>query len=257
MWCIIFALLSRIHVFSQRCFFPQYGSVYMPQGTCVCVRPGRRQKMTPDLYLSAFKSRVLWLNTTTEQFVCCKALRLNCWFSSPCQVILPWQRWLQCYQPLIFFCIFCFFNLDSWMQVYSDISLMISACVVCFPMTNADTVECVFLNLSSINVVSTSYLVILLTCSNYLISSVPATPSDLIHICLQYTYSSCSCKQMCVCVIALICVHTCPEIVVIVSRATKQRAPFTARIYNLSNKWDAFMWPGPGSQAAQRSFPLE
>ena len=102
----------RSHACSQRCFslprLRQYCSVCMPQGTCVYVRPGRRQKMTPDLYLSAFKSRVLWLNTTTEQFARCKTLRLNRWFSAPCQVILPWQRWLQRYQLFIFFSIFSF-----------------------------------------------------------------------------------------------------------------------------------------------------
>lgn len=105
-WCIIYRSLPRILACSPCCSsLPgphwQYSSVYMPQGTCVWVRPGRRQKMTPDLYLSAFKSRVLWLNTTTEQFACCKALRLNCWFPAPCQVILPWQCWLQCYQRFI------------------------------------------------------------------------------------------------------------------------------------------------------------
>lgn len=115
-WCSIYRLLPRITACSQcRFLLPrlrrQYSSVYMPQGTCVCVRPGRRQKMTPDLYLSAFKSRVLWLNTTTEQFACCKALRLNRWFSAPCQVILPWQRWLQCYQLFFFFFFFYNFNL--------------------------------------------------------------------------------------------------------------------------------------------------
>lgn len=110
--------------------------------------------------------------------------------------------------------------------------------------------------LVSINVVSKSYY-FTVTCSNYEISSLPTTPSDLLHMCLEYSNSSCSCKQMCVCVIACMCVHRCPKIFVIASHATKQRAPFMARIYNLSNKWDAFMWPGPGSQAEQRSFPLE
>lgn len=110
---VIHFLLRFLSSSSKCCFFiprlcQQYSSVFMPQGTCVCVRPGRRQKMTPDLYLSAFKSSVLWLNTTTEQFACCKAPRLNRWFSAPCQVILPWQHWLQCYQHFIFLVLLLF-----------------------------------------------------------------------------------------------------------------------------------------------------
>lgn len=49
------------------------------------------------------------------------------------------------------------------------------------------------------------------TCNNYEISSLPTTPSDPLHMCLEYSNSSCSCKQMCVCVIACICSYVPPK----------------------------------------------
>lgn len=131
----------------------------MPQGTCVYVRPGRRQKMTPDLYLSAFKSRVLWLNTTTEQFARCKTLRLNRWFSAPCQVILPWQRWLQRYQLFIFFSIFSFLILTHERR-HSQIFLSGSCSCDALVFWNMRHCWMCVLEVVSINVISLSYLVI-------------------------------------------------------------------------------------------------
>lgn len=58
--CIIYRFLSKkmkvsILAYAVRVvplgWRPQCGSVCTPQGTCVCVCSGRRQKMTPDLYL--------------------------------------------------------------------------------------------------------------------------------------------------------------------------------------------------------------
>lgn len=95
------------------------------------------------------------------------------------------------------------------------------------------------------------------TQSQYETSSLPLSPSDPMHMCLEYRNSSLSYKQMCVCVKTRICAHVCPENLCYCKRCYKARAPFMARIYNLSNKWDAFMWPGPASQAEQSSFPLE
>lgn len=196
----------------------------MPQGTCVCVRPGRRQKMTPDLYLSAFKSRVLWLNTTTEQFACCKAPLLNRWFSAPCQVILPWKRWLQCYRRFIFS---VFSHFYSWLlneSIFWYFNKVFEFCVCTvesFLIGEWIFSRWMFINFISVvscTVISLWHAVIMryhLYLQHHLIS----------FLCLQYSNSSCSCKQMCICVVVCICVPTCPEIFVIVSYATKQRAP--------------------------------